>query len=147
MAFGADIQIDQSLVANSFEIRIVTPSIRGEVPALNFSGQSGNMTITLPTRENSVRNLSLVPATIPVMSIVLDNLQKTADELKHLQESGRVSHKDLRRASVILSDLEEFIGELPRPRAPQDPVVAVLKARVEWVSESPPRKLRPLEDE
>jgi hypothetical protein len=147
VSLSPEIQFDRSLVANSVVITTSTPSIRGEIPSPNFSPQSGNMTFTLPIGENSVRNLSLVTATIPVMSIVLDNLQKTADELKHLQKSGYVSHEDLRRAKTILSDLEDFIGELPRPRAPQAPVVAVLKARVEWVSESPPRKLRPLEDD
>jgi hypothetical protein len=147
VGLSTDIQFDRGLVANAVVITTATPAIRGEVPTRNFSPQSGNMTFTLPIGENSVRNLSLATATIPVMSIVLDNLQRTANELNHLKASGRVSHEDLRHASCILSDLEEFIGELPRPKVPQAPIVAVLKASVEWVSASPPRKLRPLEDD
>ncbi len=147
MGFGAEVQIDHSRAASSIGIRTFTQSVSGEAPSRGFVPQSGNMNITLPIGENSVRNLSLVTATIPVMSIVLDNLQRTANELKHLKASGRVSHEDLRHASSILSDLEEFIGELPRPKAPQAPIVAVLKASVEWISASPPRKLRPLEDD
>ena len=147
MAFSADVQVDQSQIASSIGITTITRAISGEVPSQNLVSQSGKMKVTITTGENSVRNLSLLTATIPVMSIVLDNFQRSVDELKGLKESGHVSHADLRRVSAILSELEGFIGDSPRPKSPQAPVIVVLKARPEWVSASPPRRLRTLEDQ